>query len=231
MDPARADVEQPRLRALALGLRLLVAAAVIAALTSDAVRAWRQGLLAQDLSYFTNQSTAMAVALAVGMAWTAARPRRLGDVRGAVAFYLVMTGLVYALVVAPLSELGRWDIGWQGIVLHRLAPLAALADWLLTPRRGAPPRRRVLWWLVYPVLYLLCAWVRGAITGWYPYAFLDPTIDGWGTAVVTVLVVLAAFLVVAVLMHLVGGRLARTTTAGPRGGGRRRAAPAPHGAR
>lgn len=194
---------------LALMLRLALAAVVLAALTSDAVHAARDGLLAQDVSYFTNQSNAMLVVLAVATAWMAVLPRRIDDLRGAVAFYLVMTGLVYALLVAPLSELGRWDIGWQGIVLHRLAPLAALADWLLTPRRGPARRTRILWWLAYPLAYLTLTWIRGAITGWYPYAFLDPTVTGWGPVLVTVLVVLAAFVAVGTLMHLIGGRLAR----------------------
>lgn len=194
---------------LALTLRLALAAVVLAALTSDAVRAARDGLLAQDVSSFTNQSNAMLVVLAVATAWIAVLPRRIDDLRGAVAFYLVITGLMYALLVAPLSELGRWDIGWQGIVLHRLAPLAALADWLLTPRRGPARRTRILWWLAYPLAYLALTWIRGAITGWYPYAFLDPTVAGWGPVLVAVLVALAAFVAVATLLHLAGGRLAR----------------------
>jgi hypothetical protein len=130
-------------------------------------------------------------------------------VRGAVAFYLVMTGIIYALLVAPLDELLRWDIGWTGIVLHRLAPVVALAEWLLTPRRHPSSPARLLRWQLYPVAFLALTWLRGAVTGWYPYAFLDPTASSWPQVLVTTAVVLVAFLVVALLVHLLEGRARR----------------------
>ena len=192
--------------------RLLVAAAVLAALVSNAIGAWQEGLLAQNLSYFTNQSNLAFVLLAVtGAAMVRRRPAWFDDARGAVAFYLVMTGIIYALLVAPLDELTRWDIGWTGIVLHRLAPVAALLDWLLTPQGRRPRARRILWWLLYPVLFLVFTWVRGGITGWYPYEFLDPTASSWTQVLLTTAVVLVAFVSIAVVMHLIGGRLRRST--------------------
>lgn len=192
--------------------RLLVAAAVLAALVSNTIGAWQDGLLAQNLSYFTNQSNLAFVLLAVtGAAMVRRRPAWFDDARGAVAFYLVMTGIIYALLVAPLDELTRWDIGWTGIVLHRLAPVAALLAWLLTPRGRRPRARRILWWLLYPVLFLVFTWVRGGITGWYPYEFLDPTASSWTQVLLTTAVVLVAFVSIAVVMHLIGGRLRRST--------------------
>ena len=120
-----------------------------------------------------------------------------------------MTGIIYALLVAPLDELLRWDIGWTGIVLHRLAPVAALLDWLLSPRRRTPSARRVLGWLTYPIVYLVATWLRGGVTGWYPYAFLDPTASSWPQVLATTGVVLLAFLLFAALVHLAEGRLRR----------------------
>lgn len=198
--------------------RLLVAAAVLAALVSNAIEAWQDGLLAQNLSFFTNQSNFAFVLLAVaGAALVHRRPAWFDDARGAVAFYLVMTGIIYALLVAPLEELTRWDIGWTGIVLHRLAPVAALLDWLLTPRTGRPRARRILWWLLYPVVFLVFTWVRGGITGWYPYEFLDPTASSWTQVLLTTAVVLVAFVSMAIVMHLIGGRLRRPQPARPVG--------------
>lgn len=189
-------------------VRVLVALVVLAALVTDAVQAAGAGLLAQNVSYFTNQSNLMFVVLVVaGAVVVRRRPPWWEDVRGAVAFYLAMTGIVYALLVAPPEELLRWDIGWTGIVLHRLAPVVAVADWLLTPRARPAPPRRILLWKLYPVAYLVLTWARGAITGWYPYDFLDPTVTSWPQVLLTTAVVLVSFLVVASLLHLGGGRL------------------------
>lgn len=196
------------MRQLVLAARLLVALLVLAALITNAVEAVQDGLLAQNLSYFTNQSNLAFVALIVaGTVMAARRPPWFDDLRGAVAFYLVMTGIIYALLVAPLDELLRWDIGWTGIVLHRLAPVVALADWLLTPRLRAPPARRILWWQLFPVVFLVATWVRGGITGWYPYGFLDPTISSWTQVLITTGVVLVAFFAIAAAVHLLEGRL------------------------
>lgn len=192
----------------AVAVRALTALAVLSALTANALGALQDGLLAQNVSYFTNHSNLLfAVLVVVGIARTARHPPWFDDARGAVAFYLVMTGIIYAVLVAPLDELLVWDIGWTGIVLHRLAPVVALADWLLTPRRGPGPARRILWWQLYPVLFLVLTWVRGAMTGWYPYDFLDPAASSWPQVLTTTAVVLIAFMTIGVVLHLLQGRL------------------------
>jgi hypothetical protein len=204
-----ADARPAARERLAVGLRAAVALLVLAALVWSTVQAVRDGVLAQHVSYFTNQSNLLFALLLVA---SVALPRRRrpdwwDDVRGAAAFYLVMTGIIYALLVAPLDELLRWDIGWTGIVLHRIAPIAALLDWLLTPRRRRPSAWRLLGWLAYPIAYLVLTWLRGGVTGWYPYAFLDPTVSSWPQVLMTTGVVLVAFLVIAAAVHLVQGRL------------------------
>lgn len=197
-------------RLVAVAARFGVAALVVLALTSNLLTAMEEGTVARNISMFTNQSNLFLVAMFLStQVPRERRPLWFDDVRGAVTFYLVMTGIIYALLVAPLSELGRWDIGWTGIVLHRLAPVAALADWLLTPRQRRPSWKRLGPWLLYPVVFLVITWVRGAITGWYPYAFLDPTASSWGQVLATTGVVLVVFLVFALLVHLAEGRLRR----------------------
>lgn len=196
------------MRRAASTAKLLVALLILAALLSNAVGSVEDGLLAQNLSYFTNQSNFFFVVLVVaGLALGDRRPPWFDDVRGAVTFYLVMTGIIYALLVAPLDELLRWDIGWTGIVLHRLSPLVALADWLVTARRRPPHARRILWWQLYPVLFLVLTWARGGLTTWYPYEFLDPTASSWGQVLITTAVVLVAFFAVATAVHHLQGRL------------------------
>lgn len=194
----------------ATAARPALALLILAALLSTLVEAARDGLVAQNISYFTNQSNLLlAGVLVAGAATGTRRPAWFGDLRGAATFYLAVTGIIYALLVAPLDELLRWDIGWTGIVLHRLAPVAAVVDWMLAARHRAPSARRILWWQAYPVAFLAGTWLRGGITGWYPYAFLDPTVSSWPTVLVTTVVVLAAFFAIATAVHLLEGRLAR----------------------
>ena len=125
---------------------------------------------------------------------------------GALAFYLVMTGIIYVVLVAPPGE--PWwtlDMYWAWMITHRIAPLVAGLDWLLVTRTVRGPWQRPLAWLCYPAVFLIFSWVRGALDGWYPYDFLDPRLDGgWPAVIATSAQVLAAFLVVGVLVHLAG---------------------------
>lgn len=222
--PASGDVEVPVWWRILRGLLGLL---ILAALTQTVVTSFQDGTAAQNISYFTFESNLLlALVLVIGALVARRRlPSWWDTLRGAAAFYLVMTGLIYAVVIAPLSELLVWDIGWTGVVLHRVAPVLALIDWAAAPIARRAGWSRPLLWLIYPVLYLGLTWVRGAITGWYPYDFLDPTgPGGWGMVAVMTVVVLVAFLVVGALLHLIGR--SRTVTSGTSQGSRGRSSPA-----
>ncbi|MDQ0770637.1 hypothetical protein QF031_003386 [Pseudarthrobacter defluvii] len=193
--------------------------AMLAALGQELYDATQPGNsvdIPQLISQFTFQSN-----LVLGLVFlvSAARPRaRLphwwDHLFGALAFYLAMTGIIYVVLVAPPDE--PWwtlDMYWPWMVTHRIAPLVAGLDWLLVTRTVRGPWRRPLVWLCYPAVFLIFSWVRGALDGWYPYDFLNPGLDGgWPAVIATSALVLAAFLVVGILVHLAGNtrvRLAR----------------------
>ncbi|MDN4645392.1 Pr6Pr family membrane protein [Arthrobacter sp. PsM3] len=191
-------------------LRLVVGVFVLAALvrkTYDATLPGNDVDVAQLYSEFTVQSN---LVLGLVLVASAALPRtRLPEwwdrLFGALALYLVMTGLIYVILVAPPGE--PWwslDMYWPQLVHHRVAPLFAALDWLLVTRTVRGTWRRPIVWLAYPAAFLVFSWVRGAIDGWYVYDFLDPTLGGWPAALTTTAQVLVAFLIVAVLLHVAG---------------------------
>lgn len=163
--------------------------------------------LVEQFSFFTIEANLVFGAVLVLSAVLPRQrlPRWWDHLRGALAFYLVMTGLVYALLVAPPGEVWSLNITWTNWALHRVAPLFAVADWLLVVMTIRGRWMRPLVWLIYPLAFLIYSWIRGAITGWYPYDFLNPTLPGgWGAVLVTTLIVLIAFLIVSVIVHLLG---------------------------
>ncbi|WP_223979483.1 Pr6Pr family membrane protein [Arthrobacter sp. NicSoilB8] len=194
-------------------LRFAVGVFVLIALgqkTYDATQPGNDVDVFQLYSEFTVQSNFV---LGLVLIASAVRPRsRLpgwwDHVFGALVFYLVMTGIIYAVLVAPPGEpWWSWDMYWPQLAHHRLAPLFVALDWLLVTKTVRGKWWRPLLWLGYPVAFLVFSWGRGAIDGWYVYDFLDPTLDGgWAAALATTAQVLVAFLVVSVLVHFTGNR-------------------------
>lgn len=159
------------------------------------------------LSQYTNLSCLLLGGVTlVGAAVRRERlPRWWDALRGCAAFALVMTGLIYALLVAKPGEMQSWDLPWWNLTQHRYLPIVALVEWLVVRMAVRGHWTRPLWWLCYPLAFLAYTWIRGAFAHWYPYGFLDPTRDGgWPAVLETTALVVPAFLGVAIVVHLLG---------------------------
>jgi hypothetical protein len=166
------------------------------------------GGLVNFFSFFTIESNLMAiVVLLVG---GAADPRSRGWawIRGAVTLYMVVTGIVYAALLAN-AEVGL-TAAWVNSAMHQVIPAVLLLDWLCFPPwpsraegcRGWP----ALAWLAFPLLYLAYSLSRGAAVDWYPYPFLDPRHPGGYGRVALYCVVLAVLMALLALVIAAIGR-------------------------
>lgn len=192
-----------------MGLFVLAAVAYNTYLSTTGVG---DSSLVQLFSMFTIQSNLVfgLVLIISALRRREQLPRWWDHLRGALAFYLVMTGIVYALLVAPPEEVWSWDITWTNLALHRLAPWFAFLDWVLVTMRVRASLLRPLAWIIYPAAFLAYSWIRGAIVYWYPYSFLDPRPPGsWASVLPVTGIVLVAFLVVATVLHLLGNARVR----------------------
>lgn len=161
----------------------------------------------QTLSHFTNVANfGIGLTMLIGaFSKRATQPAWWDDLRGMFAFMIVMTGIIYAVLVAEPGELARWDLSWTNLATHRFVPLAGLAGWLFITMTRSGRWWRPLVWLLFPIAWLAYTWIHGAIGGWYPYGFLDPSREGgWGRVIGMMGPVVGAFLAVAVVMHLLG---------------------------
>jgi hypothetical protein len=143
-------------------------------------------------SYFTILSNILGAVVFVLLAVLGSRLPHADLLRGAAALYLTITFLVYALL---LSGVGLGIVlAWVNNVVHRIFPIVVLLDWFLVRSSARLNQRQTWWWLAFPVLYLVYSLIRGAVTGWYPYPFLDPRRDGGYLGVtVTCLAIAVAF--------------------------------------
>jgi hypothetical protein len=153
------------LRLARFGLAALVLAAIGQQLSLHAAHGLR---FANFFSYFTVLSNLLAALVLVLGACTPARAERpwLSQLRFFSALNMAIVGLMQA---------------WINAVLHYLMPVAVVLDWLLAPPAAPLARKALAKALVLPALYLLYTLLRGQLTGWYPYPFLNPAhVGGFG---------------------------------------------------
>jgi len=192
---------------LRLGLALLTAAAL--AVQFDRGLERPEFSAANFLSFFTVQSNIIGVLVLVALALTArrARSRTFESVRGAAVLYLVITGIVFALLLSGVQADLQLTIPWVDTVLHRVMPVAMLADWLIDPPRHRLSRRVVLPWLAFPVAWSAYTLVRGPVVDWYPYPFIDVRVHGYDGVLALGGVLLIGMALAGLLVHELGTRM------------------------
>ena len=197
--------------------RLGFAAVAIVAMTYQfASLNQRPGFSAANFfSFFTIQSNILAVAI---LSLTALVPRAMrtplfDGVRGAVTLYMVITGVVFALLLSGLQEELQTTIPWVDFVVHKLMPVVLVADWLLDPPRHRLRLRVVVAWLAFPLVWFAYTLARGASVDWYPYPFVDVMRHGYGRVLVNGVVMCVGMALAALAFAWLGNRRARESTA------------------
>ena len=182
-------------------------------------------VVANFLSFFTIQSNIAAAAVLIAAAiwtWTKGKDAAQDSPGIAVALacvttYMIVTGVVYNTLLRNVELPQGVTVWWSNEILHVVAPLLLVADLLLAPKRRALAWSTVWVIVVYPIVWVVYTLVRGPLmiapaTGapsWYPYPFLDPSLQGGYLGVMVYVVVIAATVVAAgVLVIWVGRRRA-----------------------
>lgn len=165
--------------------------------------------LIQYFSFFTIQ-TNMVIALLLTISF--ARPHAeqfltRPSVKSALANYIIIVGVVYALMLRHL-----WDPqGMQFVadrVLHDAIPFLYPLYWLVFLPKGTLRWMDPIRWLIYPVVYFVYSLLRGAFFGVYPYPFIDVARLGYSRVAVNAMVLLAAFFCLGVVFAAIDRALA-----------------------
>jgi hypothetical protein len=196
-------------------LRLGIVAAIVAAIVGQLASSldfWHsRGVddvtpqIVNFFSFFTIESNiASAVVLAIGAVLLIVRsaPDSAGFtlVRASVVTYMVVTGIVYNLLLRGVELPQGSTLGWSNEILHVVAPAYLLIDWIFAPGRVPLAPRKIWPILVFPIVWVVYALVRGPFVVdkvygndfWYPYPFLNPVTSANGYLSVTFYVILIA---------------------------------------
>jgi hypothetical protein len=184
-------------RILFIVIRIAGAIAGIAAMVGQLITTYtnwtnlgienRSAAFVNFFSFFTIDSNVGAVVVFVIGAVLLIRgvndPRWFAILRASVTSYMVVTFIVYNLLLRGIELPQGTTLPWSNEVLHVVAPLLIVLDWVF-----APGRRRLEWKdlrviVAFPIIWVIYTLIRGPLAynetahkpTWYPYPFLDPS--------------------------------------------------------
>lgn len=177
------------------------------------------GVLVNYFSFFTILiNLLVALTLTISLFWVASAWGRFfshATVQTGVAIYIALVGTIYWLLLRHLWSL----VGMQklaDVLLHDVVPVAYVLYWLIFVPKAGLRWKDALLWLVYPVVYMIYTLIHGAISGWYPYPFIDVGMLGFPHALGNGFLILLAFFVLGIVVIAIGrwlDRLNRPRTA------------------
>lgn len=178
-----------------------------------------EGFLAGLISYFsfftilTNLLVALALtAPAIGERWNLFAFFRRPGVNTTIAASIVVVGLTYFFLLRRVWDPRGLQLVVDGL-LHYVMPVLFLVYWAVGVPKHDLDWRRVPRWMVYPAGYFAYAMVRGAISGVYPYHFIDAAAVGYTRAFANGLGILTGFGAIAVLLVVLARRVPRRQSA------------------
>lgn len=160
-------------------------------------------------SYFTVQSN-IFVGIATGM--LAFRPDRDGALwrvlRIGSMFGITVTLIIYHVILSPLAAFtGIASV--SNIGLHYVVPILAIVGFVLFGPHPRVTGKALLLAGIWPLAYIVLTVVQGAITGFYPYPFVNVSKLGFGTVALNGLGVVALLLAVGAVYWVIDLLIAR----------------------
>ena len=158
-------------------------------------------------SYFTILTNLLAAGLFLLLGLGAVKQKKINNFRGAAVVYLLVTGIVYWLFLANSPEKNQLVFPWINSVLHKIMPVAVFIDWLWDPPKTKTKINILLYWLVFPFIFLGYSLIRGWIINWYPYPFLNLALQGYKNVFCYCLGIFTIISLTALLVIFIGNKL------------------------
>ena len=137
---------------------------------------------------------------------------------------VIETGIILAIVTVGVIYVTVLQQLWKpegpqllaDLILHYFTPLAFVGYWIVFVLHGGLHWRNALLWPVYPLAYAVYAMIRGAITGFYAYPFIDVATLGLPQVLVNMVALTVGFMLLGLLAvvidHALGKLLVRSET-------------------
>ena len=122
--------------------------------------------------------------------------------RGSAAVYIVVVGVVYALLLSQLYHPHGWA-KFADVLVHDVAPVFYVVYWFIFAAKEDLRWKDAAAWLGYPLAYLVWTLLRGALVSYYPYPFMNVTTLGYQRVLFNAAILTVVFWVLGLLIILI----------------------------
>jgi hypothetical protein len=134
-----------------------------------------------------------------------------------ISVYITIVGLVYQVALRHLWH----PQGVQKIVdelLHTVIPILVIIFWYLWESKQLLQYSEILKWAIYPLAYLVYILLRGLVSNFYPYPFVDVARLGLSNVLLNIVILVLLFLALSSIFIFVDKRFEKDQETLPRGG-------------
>ena len=156
----------------------------------------------QLLSYYTIQSNMIVAIFLIIEIINYFKPLKLfkkedtyQNLKGMVTLTIIITGLVFAIILAPYVKDWKGYRLYSSYILHYISPLMILIDFIFFDKcTDKLSFKKNYMWFIYPILYYIFGVIRVIfLDGFVPYPFLDVKNLGPLKSILYFLVLLVTF--------------------------------------
>lgn len=95
-------------------------------------------------------------------------------VHGAITLYISVTFIIFAILLAP-GYVPEGIYIFTNLMVHYIIPIAMIFEWILTETDAEYKWSYELYWMIYPIAYLIYSLILGGVFSIYIYPFFDVT--------------------------------------------------------
>lgn len=164
------------------------------------------GMGARAVFYFSFFTVLSTLALVIGCLLVILKPDyqsgALAVLRVDGVVGIMITGMVYNLVLRHLYQPDLLILKITTECLHVVIPILGVVGWVLFDPHPTLTKRTVCYSFIPPILYVIYIFIRGAITGLYPYPILDVNLIGYVPVMINLLAITGSFILFASMLYL-----------------------------
>jgi hypothetical protein len=126
--------------------------------------------------------------------------------RLSLAVALIVVGVVYhALLADVANDVRDGDYAWPVLpnqIIHTYAPILAAIEYLISIKAFRIRLRSFLLVAVFPITWLVLSIIRGTLTNWWPYWFINPNGEAGLLGMLTYMAAISVFFLLVGLLVL-----------------------------